>query len=82
VWNVPVCTGSFRSVNTFVETVEYASPEKLFTESRLKKAAGESNRRDFTYFVLGGSRFIYASAARVVLIKVRWRLSCWIDVTK
>ena len=31
---------------------------------------GDLTRREFTYFMLGGGRFIYASAARLALIKV------------
>ncbi|RYG69059.1 hypothetical protein EON64_03690 [archaeon] len=51
-------------------TVSYHSPDHGFENDRIKKVAGEENSRDFTYFVLGGARFIYASAARLALIKV------------
>lgn len=51
-------------------TVNYGSPDHLFEKDRINKAAGEENTRDFTYFTLGGARFIYASTARLALIKV------------
>lgn len=66
-----VLSGGFRAVNSFVETNELGSSDKAFTDVRIKKDpyVGE-NRRDFTYFVLGGARFVYASVARIALIKV------------
>ena len=51
--------------------VGLGSPDHGFEKDRIVKAAGEGNSRDFTYFLLGGSRVIYASAARLALIKVR-----------
>ena len=36
------------------------------------KIVGDPTRREFTYFMLGGGRFIYASAARLALIKVNF----------
>jgi len=41
-----------------------------FEHDRIHKATGSGNTREFTYFVLGGTRFVYASAARLALIKV------------
>ena len=46
------------------------STDGAFEKDRLQKAPGDPTRRDFTYFMLGGARFIYASATRLVLIKV------------
>ncbi len=33
-----------------------------YEEFRLKKKAGDPNKRAFTYFVLGGARFLYATS--------------------
>ena len=46
------------------------SVDGAFEKDRIKKVAGEGNSRDFTYFMLGGARFVYASAVRLALIKV------------
>ncbi len=46
------------------------SVDNLFEESRIKKGPGDENNRAFTYFMLGNTRFIYASAARLTLMKV------------
>lgn len=51
-----------------------------FEKDRIKKKAGEVNTRDFTYFLLGGARFIYASAARLALIKFVSSMSASADV--
>jgi hypothetical protein len=48
----------------------FASTDGGFEKDRISKGPGESNTRDFTYFMLGGTRFIYASTARLALIKV------------
>ena len=49
----------------------FASTDGTFEKDRIMKNAGGKNTRDFTYFMLGGGRFVYASAARLALIKVR-----------
>jgi hypothetical protein len=46
------------------------SYDKSFEKERVHKAPGDPTRREFAYFLLGGARFIYASAARLALIKV------------
>lgn len=51
-----------------------------FEKDRIVKAAGEGNTRDFTYFLLGGARFVYASAARLALIKFVSSMSASADV--
>jgi ubiquinol-cytochrome c reductase iron-sulfur subunit len=56
-----VCT---RSLSTM------GSTDGSFEKDRIVKSAGDPTRREFTYFMLGGARFIYASAARLALIKV------------
>jgi hypothetical protein len=50
--------------------VGLGSADGGFEKDRIPKAFGEENTRDYTYFVLGGARFVYASAARLALIKV------------
>jgi hypothetical protein len=51
-------------------TEDFGSIDHAFEKDRIKKQAGDPSRREFTYFMLGGARFIYASAARLALIKV------------
>jgi hypothetical protein len=46
------------------------STDGLFEKDRIVKKAGEENTREFTYFMLGGARFVYASSVRLALIKV------------
>lgn len=46
------------------------SADGAFDKDRIPKKAGDPTRREFTYFMLGGARFIYASSARLALIKV------------
>ena len=46
------------------------SPDNSFEEARIKKGPGDENNRAFTYFMLGNTRFIYASTARLILMKV------------
>ena len=53
-----------------IHNADCPSPDNSFVENRIKKGPGDSNTRDFTYFMLGNTRFIYASAARLVLMKV------------
>lgn len=52
------------------ENVGYGSTDGLFEKDRIQKSAGEVNTRDHTYFLLGGARFVYASAARLAVVKV------------
>lgn len=40
-----------------------------FDKDRAQK--GDPGKREFAYFVLGAGRFIYASAARLLLLKVQ-----------
>lgn len=53
-----------RTINNF------ASFDNGFEEDRIKKLPGEQNNRDYTYFILGNARFIYASVARLAVIKM------------
>ena len=43
-------------------------------------AVGDSNKRAFTYFVLTGGRFIYASAARLLVLKFILSMTATKDV--
>ena len=58
------------SVRTFAVTEGMGSADGAFDKDRIPKKAGDPTRREFTYFMLGGARFIYASSARLALIKV------------
>lgn len=53
----------------------FGSVDGAFEKDRIVKGPGDSNNRDFTYFVLSGTRLIYASAVRLALIKVNNILS-------
>jgi hypothetical protein len=57
----------------------YNSPDNLYETSRLPAGAG-AEKRAFTYFVLGGARFLYASAARLAVINAVATLSASADV--
>jgi hypothetical protein len=46
------------------------TPKGYFEKVRIEKSAEQPNSRDFTYMMLGGGRFLYASVARLGLIKV------------
>ena len=48
----------------------FGSVDGAFEKDRIVKGPGDANNRDFTYFVLSGTRLIYASAVRLALIKV------------
>lgn len=61
-------------------SVDLASHDKSFEKDRIVKQPGESNQRDFTYFMLGGARIIYASAARLALVKFVASMSATADV--
>ena len=54
------------------------STDGSFEGDRIPKAAGDPSRREFTYFMLGGARFIYASAVRLAVIKVSFLTAAFI----
>jgi hypothetical protein len=56
--------------------VGLGSSDGGFEKDRIEKKAGDSNNRDYTYFFLGGARFIYASSVRLALIKVSVQMIC------
>ena len=41
---------------------------------------GEGNQKNFAYLVLGGSKFIYASAARLAVLKLLDTMNATADV--
>ncbi|CAN0203817.1 unnamed protein product, partial [Discosporangium mesarthrocarpum] len=46
---------------------DMSNHDGYFEKDRLAK--GDPSKREFTYLVLGGARFIYASSARLILMK-------------
>jgi ubiquinol-cytochrome c reductase iron-sulfur subunit len=56
------------------------SPDNGFEENRIKKGPGDENTRAFTYFMLGNARFIYASTARLILVKFISSMAASADV--
>ncbi|GMI15938.1 hypothetical protein TrLO_g3329 [Triparma laevis f. longispina] len=58
---------------------DMGSADHGFDSDRIDKAA-DPEKRAFTYFLLGGARFMYASTARVVLIKFVSSMSASADV--
>lgn len=59
--------------------VNHDSPDDAFTATRYPAGDAES-KRAFTYFVLGSARFLYASAARVIVIRALAHMSASADV--
>jgi ubiquinol-cytochrome c reductase iron-sulfur subunit len=58
---------------------KYDTPDGNFEENRLKPGNG-AEKRAFTYFMLGGARFLYASSIRLAVINVVATLSASADV--
>lgn len=50
--------------------MDYSSPDHGFEDYRIERKPGDPTRREFTYFMLGGGRLIYASVARLAAIRV------------
>ena len=73
-----VVVGSIRCAGGSVSGM--GSTDGYFEHERIKKTPGDPTRREFTYFMLGGARFIYASAARLALIKFVASMSPSADV--
>lgn len=59
--------------------LDLGSVDHGFEKDRINKS-DEQNTRAFTYFMLGGGRFIYASTARLALIKFVASMSASADV--
>lgn len=70
-----VSTSSFSTSSD-----NYGSFDGGFEKDKIQRGANEDNSKNFTYFLLGGARFIYASAARLALIKFVATLSASADV--
>lgn len=51
-------------------TDNLGSVDHYFDTDRIKKTPGQSTRRDFNYFVLGGGRVVWATGARLALMSV------------
>lgn len=66
-----------RSAGSY-SNVGLGSADGSFEKDKIKRNANEANTRDFTYFMLGNARFVYASAARLILIKVIAYISIYI----
>lgn len=71
--------GATRFASTSVST-NYGSTDGAFEKDRIHKRPGDETTRDFTYFMLGNARFIYASTARLALIKFVASMSASADV--
>jgi len=54
---------------TMASVSGYGSQDGGFEKDRIIKAPGDPSRKEFTYFMLGGGHFLYASVARLALIK-------------
>eukprot|EP01040_Poterioochromonas_malhamensis_P014588 gene14588-16163_t len=79
--NTSIAKNSVRYASSSASSVnQYASPDHGFEKDRIQKAPGGDNNRDFTYFILGGGRFLYASTARLALIKFVASMSASADV--
>lgn len=52
------------------KNLHYGSVDGQFEAVRLDKDFGEPNNRDFAYMVIGGGRFVTASLARLMVIKL------------
>ncbi|CAH0479322.1 unnamed protein product [Peronospora belbahrii] len=64
------------STKAIVDT--YESPDHYFEKDRID--AGDPSKRAFTYFMLGGARVAYATAARLAVIKFVGSMSASADV--
>lgn len=70
-----VNTGFFRSFSSRKDVDEYSSHDNYFNENQHRPENGglgavDPTNRAFTYTVLGGSRFVFASMARLSVIKI------------
>eukprot|EP00597_Dinobryon_sp_UTEXLB2267_P001165 CAMPEP_0170072850 /NCGR_PEP_ID=MMETSP0019_2-20121128/10398_1 /TAXON_ID=98059 /ORGANISM="Dinobryon sp., Strain UTEXLB2267" /LENGTH=221 /DNA_ID=CAMNT_0010282053 /DNA_START=22 /DNA_END=687 /DNA_ORIENTATION=+ len=60
--------------------VGMGSTDGAFEKDKIHREPTEGNSRDYTYFMLGGARFVYASAVRLALIKFVASMSASADV--
>jgi len=76
--SIPNAFQSIPSTN-FSSLNEYGSVDHGYTDDRIDKVA-EPERRAFTYLMLSGVRFAYASTARVLVVKFVSSMSASADV--
>jgi len=72
-------------IRTFASTATTAKPDDklvdhLGTYDEHADAVGDVDKREFTYLVLGGARFMYASAVRLTVMKFVATMSASSDV--
>ncbi len=60
--------------------INNGSTDGYFEKYRIQKQPGDEGRRDFVYFMLGGGRFVYITAARLILMKFVGSMSPSADV--
>ena len=70
---------SQRSLSSSPELYELGSVDKGYTADRIDRVA-EPERRAFTYLMLSGVRFAYASTARILVVKFVSSMSASADV--
>jgi len=70
---------STHHLSTVTQLHELGSVDHGFTDDRIDKVA-EPERRAFTYLLLSGVRFAYASTARVLVVKFVSSMSASADV--
>jgi ubiquinol-cytochrome c reductase iron-sulfur subunit len=76
-----VTVGTIDGVPATVHAIKNPTPNIVYdTSNHQPFAAGDSNKRAFTYFVLTGGRFIYASAARLLVLKFILSMTATKDV--
>jgi len=76
---LPIPTISTKYFSTSPEIHELGSVDKGYTADRIDHVA-EPERRAFTYLLLSGVRFAYASVARVAIVKFVSSMSASADV--
>ena len=65
-----VTVGTIDGMTPTVHAIKNPTPNIVYDDSNHDKfAPGDANKRAFTYFVLTGGRFIYASAIRLAVLK-------------
>lgn len=63
-----------------LSSINRASTDNYFNDHRIEKTATSGNNKEFTYFLLGGARMIYASTARLGLMAFLGTLTPAADV--
>jgi len=77
--SAPVSSSTNISTSTNIPT-NTGSVDGAFEKYRIEKQPGDEGRRDFVYFMLGGGRFVYVTAVRVLLMKFIGSMSASADV--